>query len=139
MMHFRLGIFVFAFKIPHRGFIYLESKQDAVWFFFFFLFITWMEKKKKNYFPKLQYLFVGPSNEKQFERRGLTVKNSGLRIGKKKRKRKRKAWHSYKTKTATFSLPVDKIEGVSLRHLLLRSSQELLSVNPEPEKLRRKC
>lgn len=47
-----------------------------------------MKKKKKNYFPKLQYLFLCPSNEKQFERRGLTVKNSGLRIGKKKEKEK---------------------------------------------------
>lgn len=56
---------------------------------FFFSFNNLNEKKnKKNYFPKLQYLFLCPSNEKQFERRGLTVKNSGLRIGKKKEKEK---------------------------------------------------
>ena len=28
--------------------------------------------------------------------------------------------------------PVDKTNGVSLHHLLLRSSQELSSANPEP-------
>lgn len=31
------------------------------------------------------------------------------------------------------SLPVDRKEGVSLRHLLLRSNQVLLNVNPAPE------